>query len=249
MTLILNTWIFEKDVQDGASQVDLVDRVKKLGADGIEVRREYFKDFDKELSGVANAAQRDGLIVNYSVPDVIFESDGSLNPNLPKYFAEGHKLGISKIKFNTGSFNKYQGNLADDFSKLPLAEIKMNVENDQTPISGTPDAIYSFLSAARKAGLNSIGYVYDLGNWAFTGFDAILAAKKLAPFCDYIHLKNSMLDSKGNMTTTDDLSKGMFNWQIIVSYLPKDVQFALEYPMDNDDLIKQQIKLFKDVQK
>lgn len=58
MTLILNTWIFEKDIQKGTSQVDLVDRVKKLGADGLEVRREYFKDFDTELTGIHEAAQR-----------------------------------------------------------------------------------------------------------------------------------------------------------------------------------------------
>jgi hypothetical protein len=57
-----------------------------------------------------------------------------------------------------------------------------------------------------------------------------------------------MLDTEGNMTTTADLSKGMFNWQIIVSYLPKDVQFALEFPMDNDELIASQIKLFNDAQ-
>ena len=171
MTLILNTWIFENDVKKGVSQVDLVKRVATLGADGIEVRREYFKDFDVELAAVAKAARENDLIVNYSVPDVIFEADGTINPKLPQYFAEGKQMGIAK-----------------DLSKLPLAEIKMNVENDQTPVSGTPDAIIKFLTAARNAGLNSIGYVYDLGNWAFTDFDAVLAAKQLAPYCDYIRL-------------------------------------------------------------
>ncbi|WP_251547768.1 sugar phosphate isomerase/epimerase family protein [Limosilactobacillus caecicola] len=244
MTLILNTWIFEKDIQNGISQAELVDRVKKLGADGIEVRREYFTDLDTELPNIAKATSANHLIVNYSVPDVIFKDDGSINPKLAQYFAEGQKMGISKIKFNTGHFDRYHGNLITDFAKLPLSEIKMNVENDQTPVSGTPDAIMSFLKAARQSGLNSIGYVYDLGNWAFTGFNAIDAAKKLAPFCDYIHLKNSMLDAEGNMTTTASLSKGMFNWQIIISYLPKDVQFALEFPMSSDNLIASQIKLF-----
>ena len=78
MTLILNTWIFENDVKKGVSQVDLVKRVAALGADGIEVRREYFKDFDVELAAVAKAARENDLIVNYSVPDVIFEADGTI---------------------------------------------------------------------------------------------------------------------------------------------------------------------------
>lgn len=245
MTLILNTWIFEKDVQNGTSQVELVKRAARLGADGIEVRREYFTDFANELPAVATAARENGLIVNYSVPDVVFEKDGSVNPKLTQYFAEGQTMGISKIKFNTGNFNQFTGNLTDAFTSLPLAEIKMNVENDQTPVSGTPDAIINFLTAARQAGLNSIGYVYDLGNWAFTGFDAVTAAKELAPFCDYIHLKNSMLDQDGQMITTADLNRGMFNWQIILNYLPKDVQVALEFPMSSDELIAQQMELLK----
>lgn len=243
MTLILNTWIFETDVKNGVSQVDLVKRVAQLGADGIEVRREYFTDFANELPAVAAAARENNLIVNYSVPDVVFEADGSVNPKLAQYFAEGKTMGISKIKFNTGNFDRFTGNLADAFAALPLAEIKMNVENDQTPVSGTPEAILNFLTAARKAGLNSIGYVYDLGNWAFTGFDAVTAAKALAPFCDYIHLKNSMLDQTGQMITTTNLNRGMFNWQILLNYLPKDVQIALEFPMASDEHITQQMQL------
>ena len=86
MTLILNTWIFEADVQKGAKQADLVDRVAKLGADGIEVRREYFKDLDAELPDVAKRAKDHGLIVNYSVPDVVFLESGEVNPKLAQYF-------------------------------------------------------------------------------------------------------------------------------------------------------------------
>ncbi|WP_288488603.1 sugar phosphate isomerase/epimerase [uncultured Limosilactobacillus sp.] len=246
MTLILNTWIFEKDVQNGTNQVELVDRVKELGADGIEVRREYFTEFNEELIKTAEKAHQNNMIINYSVPDVIFENDGSINTKLKQYFDEGKLMGIDKIKFNVGHFDKYQGNLVEDFQNLPLAEIKMNVENDQTPTSGTPEAITAFIEASRKAGLNSIGYVYDLGNWAFTGFDAIEAAKALSKYCDYIHLKNSMLNSNGKMITTSDLNQGMLNWRIITKYLPKDVQFALEYPMPNDEAVSRQIRLFNE---
>ncbi len=77
MTLILNTWIFEADVKAGAKQADLVDRVAKLGADGIEVRREYFTDIDSELPEVAKHAKAHNMIVNLSVPDVVFEEDAA----------------------------------------------------------------------------------------------------------------------------------------------------------------------------
>lgn len=244
MTLILNTWIFEADVQKGVTQAELVDRVAALGADGIEVRREYFKDLDTELPEVAKKAREHNLIVNYSVPDVVFEDDGSVNPKLGQYFKEGQTLGLKKIKFNTGHFDKFTGDLKEEFSKFPLDEIEMNVENDQTPVSGTVSAIKTFLDAAHKAGLNSLGYVYDLGNWAFTHGDADKAAKELAPYTHYIHLKNT-IDNDGELSTSDDLDEGMFDWRSLIKELPSDQYYALEYPMATDKQISDQIKLFR----
>ncbi|ATO45166.1 sugar phosphate isomerase/epimerase family protein [Loigolactobacillus coryniformis] len=245
MTLILNTWIFEADVKNGAKQADLVDRVAKLGADGIEVRREYFTDLASELPEVAKRAKAHNLVVDYSVPDVLFEDDGSLNPKLGDYFKEGQILGLKKIKFNIGHFDKFTGDLKAAFSQFPLDEIQMNVENDQTQVSGTVTAIKTFLDAAHAAGLTSLGYVYDLGNWAFTHGDAEEAAKVLAPYTHYIHLKNTT-DEDGKLGTSDDLDTGIFDWRHLISILPSDQYYALEYPMADDAQISSQIKLFKD---
>ena len=246
MTVILNTWIFENDIKRGMGQVELVDRVTNLGADGIEVRREYFNDFDTELLEVATHAKQHNLIVNYSIPDVLFEDDGSVNPNLKKYFAEGEILGAKKIKFNTGHFDKFTGDLQNGLGKLPLDEIELNVENDQTQVSGTVAAIKNFLDEAHSVGLKQIGYVYDLGNWAFTDGDAEKAAIELAPYTNYIHLKNTE-KKNARLVTTDDLDTGMFDWRKLLDNLPNDQYYALEYPMDNDEKIKDQIQLLKNV--
>lgn len=244
MTVILNTWIFEKDVKQGVSQTQLVERVKALGADGIEVRREYFKDLDKELAQVGQSAKKAGLIVNYSVPDVVFSEDGSVNSKLMDYFKEGEILGISKIKFNTGHFDKFDGDLQEAFSEFPLDQIEMNVENDQTILSGKVAPIKTFLEAAHQAGYSGIGYVYDLGNWAFTHGDAIASADALRESTNYIHLKNT-INVDGELSTSDDLDEGVYDWREILTHLPHDVSFALEYPMDTDEQIKQQISLLK----
>ncbi len=244
MTLILNTWIFEQDVKSGVLQQDLVDRVSDLGADGIEIRREYFKDLETEIKEVGKRAQERGLIVNYSVPDVVFLENGTLNPDLPKYFAEGEAMGISKIKFNTGYFDNFNGDLVTELKQLPIDQIEMNVENDQTSVSGTIDAISNFLGEAYKLGLTQVGYVYDLGNWAFTHGDAFDAAKKLSRYTHYIHLKNT-IETNGELQTSADLNEGLFNWVDLVNRLPKNVQYALEYPMKSDEQIVEQIRMFK----
>lgn len=244
MKLILNTWIFENAIKNEADQIELVDRVAKLGVDGIEVRREYFKDIDLELKAIGERARKQNLIVNYSVPDEIFLEDGSVNPRLERYFDEGKLMGINKIKFNTGHFDRFTGDLKKALGGLPLDQIEMNVENDQTAVSGTVQAIKIFLDQANKAGLTQLGYVYDLGNWGFTHSDAVQSAKDLAKYTHYIHLKNT-IKHEDQMVTSADLDTGMFDWKNIISYLPRDVSFALEYPMENDEQILEQIKLFR----
>ncbi|WP_125589028.1 sugar phosphate isomerase/epimerase family protein [Companilactobacillus jidongensis] len=241
MSLILNTLIFAKDVENGSDQVSLLDRVSNLGSIGVEVRREYFTDIEKELPKVAQKAKADELKVYYSVPDVLFEKDGSLNPKIKQYFAEGKIMGIKKIKFNIGNFDKFTGDLKAALGQFPTNEIEMNVENDQTQVSGSVPSLLSFLKAVNEVGLD-IGYVYDLGNWAFTDQDAIDSAKSLAPYTKYIHLKN-VINTNGNLSTSDDLNKGMYDWKKILKYLPNDVDLALEYPMDNDQQMKSQMNL------
>ncbi|WP_125566518.1 sugar phosphate isomerase/epimerase family protein [Companilactobacillus insicii] len=241
MTLILNTLIFAKDVENGADQVSLLDRVSNLGATGVEVRREYFQNLENELSNVAKKARANNLKVYYSVPDVLFEEDGSLNPKVEQYFAEGKVMGIKKIKFNIGHFNKFTGDLKATLGQFPIDEIEMNVENDQTQISGSVSSLKTFLEAAKKSGLD-IGYVYDMGNWAFTNQDATDSAVALAPYTKYIHLKN-VIDTDGELSTSDDMDKGIYNWKKILTHLPDNVDLALEYPMDNDQQMKSQMKL------
>lgn len=244
MTLIINTLVYEKEIQSGISQLDLVDRIADLNADGIEIRREYFKNTDREIKELAPAIKQKGLLVNYSVPDNIFDEAGKFNQKLPKYYEEARRLGAQKIKFSTGNFYQYHNDLKEDLSILPLAEIQTTIENDQTPIGGNPDTVYDFLMAARKAGFNSINCTFDVGNLAFTGFDPNLSAQKLAPFVTYIHLKNPMLTKEGQMQNTDSLDKGMFNWRAIIRYLPKDAQCAFEFAMPDDEVIGQEMKKF-----
>lgn len=243
MTVILNTWIFENDVKNGVKQDELVDRVAQLDVDGIEVRREYFKDLDAELPVIAKKAAQYPLIVNYSVPDQVFMTDGTVNPELPKYFQEGLIMGIEKIKFNIGNFAAFTGDLKQAFSELPLDKMTMNVENDQTELSGSVGALVTFLESAKRQGV-PVGYVYDLGNWAFTKQDALESAETLSQYTDYIHLKN-VINKDGELVTSANLDEGMFNWRVILKRLPSDVAFALEYPMDKKAHIQSQIMLLK----
>lgn len=244
MTLILNTLIYAGDHAKGAPQAEMVQKIADLGADGIELRREYFKNVAKELPVAAKKAHDLGLTINYSVPDVLFLEDGTFNPAIEGYYAEGLNAGISKIKFNIGHFENFNGDLTATLKKF-ADKIETNIENDQSAISGTVQPIKTFLDAVKKAEID-IKYVYDMGNWAFVNEDALTAAEVLAQDTRYIHLKNTA-SVAGKLTTPDDLNVGIYNWRKLLEVLPNDVEFALEYPMDDDDQVAQQMKLVNSV--
>lgn len=246
MTLIINTLVYEDEIDRGKKQIELVDRIANLGADGIEIRREYFKDPKKEIVELADKIRADNLLCNYSVPDTVFDAQGKFNAALANYYKEAEELGAQKIKFNIGNYYAYNGDLAKNFENIPLSRFQTTIENDQTPIGGSPDTVYDFLTDCRNSGLNSIGVTFDMGNLAWAGFDPIWAAKKLAPYVAYIHLKNPMLNSKGIYANTQSLDKGMLNWKTLLAYLPQDVECAFEFAMSNDETIRGEIKKFHD---
>ena len=239
--LFLNTWIFEDAVKQGRTQAELVAQVKDLGADGIEVRREYFHDLTMELAAVSEAATAANLAVALSIPDELFVN-GAVNEKLPQYIAELQTLGAVKAKFNLGDYANFTGDLATAFKDWP-ADITINIENDQTALSGHLEPIYAFLQDAKSAGVE-IGYVYDLGNWAFTKGDAVKSAELLAPYTDYVHFKNAA-DTDNGLIVTTDLAEGLFDWEAIYKLFDNTVDVALEFPMATNEQIAAQVTMLR----
>ncbi|WP_236150822.1 sugar phosphate isomerase/epimerase family protein [Weissella soli] len=238
MQYILNTWIFVDRVLNGESQVAFLDDANELGADGVEVRYEYFTDRATEATAIRVKAANLGLTINLSVPDEVFVQ-GQVNQKLDEYFNFAKQLGVTKIKFNLGDFTQYTGDLAHDL--LIPAGLTVNIENDQTVISGHSAPILEFLAAAQGAQV-PVGYVYDLGNWAVMGEDATETARLLAPYVDYIHLKN--MQGAENAVTTD-LNVGKLDWHQVLDILSRDIDIAIEFPITETQHIAQQLALVK----
>lgn len=228
--LVLNLLVFAEKVEKGALQAELIQEAAHLGFANVEIRREYFKDLEKEMPVIKKIAEELKITLFYSVPEEVF-IEGKLNPQLSVYLEEAKAMGVKHIKWNIG-----------DFQELPVAELKaltkqgiaINIENDQTQTSGTIQAIAKFMEAVTKNQLN-IGYVYDLGNWRFVGEDEVEAAEKLKDYVRYIHIKDvTYIDEK---PTATDLGTGVIDWQKVLTILPKDVPVAIEYPTTENNQI------------
>ena len=167
------------------------------------------------------------------MPDEVFVNH-RVNPKLEQYYDEAAQLGVSVIKFNTGDFDTLLPEDIQQLNALLNRGIETNIENDQTQVSGKIDAIKAFMTAAKAAKLD-IGYVYDMGNWRYVGEDEVVAAKALAPYVRYIHVKDDK--GSGDNLVTVPLNDGDINWQAILTILPQDVPVAVEYPTASEQVI------------
>lgn len=222
--LVLNFLVYADRVANGELQGELLQEIADLGFNQVEVRREYFKDLNSEMSVIQSEAERLNLKLFYSVPDEVY-INGEINPKLEQYLEEARKMGVQHIKWNIGDFN---GDIHEaELKALLNKDIAISIENDQTQTSGTIKAIDNYMKEIKRAGL-SIGYVYDLGNWRFVGEDEVRAAELLKNYVHYIHVKDVRYEEEKPQAA--GLDRGEINWRKVLDNLPNNVPIAIEYP-------------------
>lgn len=222
--LVLNFLVFADRVANGELQADLLQEIADLGFTQVEIRREYFQNIEEELPVIESEAKRLNMQLFYSVPDEVYIS-GEINPKLEQYLVEAKRMDVKHIKWNIGDFN---GELHGNQLKTLLEQgVEISIENDQTQISGTVNAIATYMKAVKQAGID-IGYVYDLGNWRFVGEDEVEAAELLKDYVHYIHVKDVRYEDKEPQAA--GLDHGEIDWRKVLQILPQDVPVAIEYP-------------------
>jgi len=239
--IVLNHLVFASDRENGGQQLDMLKKVVGFGIQSAELRREYFDDIIAETPAISTYVKSENLRLFYSVPDDLFVNH-RVNPKLSQYYHEAIQLGVSVIKFNTGDFETLLPEDIAAIDKLLQLGIQTNIENDQTQTSGKMHAIEKFMTAAHAADL-AIGYVYDMGNWRYVGENELTAAKQLAPYVKYIHVKDDK--GLGDKLVTVPLNEGEIAWQEILHILPQNVPVAIEYPTASEQTILDGIQALK----
>lgn len=238
--LVLNFLVFAEKVENGALQSELLPEIAELGFQSVEIRREYFKDLEKEMPVIKAEAERLKLELFYSVPDEVYV-DGKINPKLKNYLAEAEQMGVKHIKWNIGAF---EGDLHEDELKTLIESgVAITIENDQTQTSGTIAAIQTYMKAIKAADL-AIGYVYDLGNWRFVGEDEMKAAEALTDYVQYIHMKD--VGYENDQPKAAGLDHGEIDWRKVLTIFPKNRPIAIEYPTTSNAEILEAKKLLEE---
>lgn len=232
--LVLNTIVFKEKLEQGVLQEQLLKEVKALGVNHMEVRREFLKDIDIELSAILTTAKEMGISLLYSINED-FVVNGKPNPNLKTFIAEACRLEAKVLKLNTGDAEHVSVEELKALAPLFEAPLQISVENNQTPNHATIANIRTFLDKAADAGL-PIRFVFDTGNWYWVGENAPDAFKAFQAETHYLHMKNYERTANGLATT------GLFGGALDIVSLATSFgaldYYAFEYPCSYELLAK-----------
>ena len=235
--LVINTLVFLDDLKSGVEQSVIINKVNKLGIKNVEVRREFIKDFNKEILDIKEKAIKYNIDLFYSIPEWIFKEDKLRRDDIERYFNEAYNMNCHNVKMNIGQINEL---LVEDIKAIDELcrkyMINLTVENDQTAENGRLEKIYNFLKKNRELGGN-ISFTFDVGNWIFQEEDPIKNSELLKYFVTYIHLKNIDENRKNVL-----LDEGILNIEKILNNLPKNLPMALEYPCTSIKEVELEIK-------
>lgn len=225
-TLILNSIVFKDQMDQGISQVDLVEVVASLGLRRFEVRREFLKDINRELPLIKQAADKYAVTLFYSVNEN-FLVDGKVNSELTQLLDEAKVLSAPFIKMNTGSARGVsQESLEDLALHLQQSDIGIRLENNQDPDNATIANCQAVMGLIAEANL-PITFVFDTANWAFLDQDLSEAVKVFEPVTSYLHVKNYQLREERKEVTS--FFDGEIDLVALYQQFHQLDYFALEY--------------------
>ncbi|MBK0092404.1 MULTISPECIES: sugar phosphate isomerase/epimerase [Erwiniaceae] len=219
-------------VAELGGQTALLPLIKAAGADGVEIRRELFSEDDLlQLHSLNKAIAQQQLSASYSVPEALWLEDGSLNPRLGQFLLEAEQMGAKRLKIALGHFvDLSDASLVEVLAASPVTVV---VENDQTPDSKLAP-MQTFFHRTCDAAL-PLDMTFDMGNWQWTGEDAMQAAAQLSRYVSYIHVKAAVPHGESFRAVALDETDG--SWRVLLKALPADAPRGIEFPLEGEDLL------------
>ena len=100
--ILLSVVQYAEALTSGAQQIsDVLEAARRHGADGIEIRPEYWRDKARELPAARERAERDGLMVTYATMNTLFSAETA--DALRQDIADARALGAPQVRVFPGA--------------------------------------------------------------------------------------------------------------------------------------------------
>jgi sugar phosphate isomerase/epimerase len=219
------------------TQAEVVTIARELGADGVELRADYWQDQERELPAARDLVSQLGLVVTYATGAMLFGSDGDDQQNRRQHIDDAAMLGSPLVRFFQGTAPSADDHagwerarevvshatdrgvklVVENFAREPgcrVAEIKATLDRFDSPLFGTN---------------------VDLGNYAAIGEDPVAAIRALGPRIMYTHLRDHGDPPSGaNATYLGGGSLPLRAALTEFSRLPQPIIYCFEFPGGDD---------------
>lgn len=230
--VILNTICFSEKLSQGIGQIELLDLVKELHLNRLEIRSEFLTGGHKELVEIRKRADELGISLFYSA-NVDFLQGDRVNPELSTYCEDAKILGAPFLKLNIGDGSKISRKILEEWAITFPSEVELRLENNQDPLAATLSNCQKVMELVGEAGL-PLSFVFDTANWAFVGESTVEAAQVLGQATTYLHCKN--VRKERGVLKVASFFGGELDLLALLDYFPKVDSLALEYPATLEQL-------------
>jgi len=191
--VVISTVQYDDPLNAGRmTQCEVVTIARDLGADGVELRADYWQDKQRELPAARDLVKQLGLVVTYATAATLFGPDGEEQLSRRQHVDDAATLGSPLLRVFQGMAPR-----SDDHAGWERATevvryaadrgVKLAVEN----FARTPGNRVSEIKATLdRFDSPFLGTNVDLGNYASNGEDLTAAIRTLGPRIFYTHLRD-----------------------------------------------------------
>ena len=239
MRLLISAVTFEKYLQAGMCQLELVPMADKYNCAGVEFRPYWRSPLD-ELPEIKEFLEDYNLACTYACSDgLLAESEAKVHTALQgitRNIDYAVRVGAKVMKINVanGSFSKetiyepwWQRAVRVVLDNVASHDIILAIENAPHPDSGNPELIREIIELFNSPYLKA---TFDTGNWLAAGYDPQQALEMLIPHIVYVHLKD--IEPAGDGYVQSHLGDGVIDIKGLVKQLEQrgyNGYYALEF--------------------
>ncbi len=230
--LLISVMQFEDDLKSAKRTVfDVIDVAHRLGADGVELRRELWPAWETELDSARQRIEDLELQVTYATHATLFSSDADGLKTLRSDIDAAYTLGSPLVRFFPGQLPD-----ADDDAAWAVARetvdyadergVIIALENYARTPGGTLDEIQTVLNRLRSIALMTN---LDIGNYWLHGQDVIAAINTVGDRAVAVHVKDQPADAAGSPTVPGEGVLPMARILAALDSLPQPLIYTFEF--------------------
>lgn len=249
--IVISVVQYQDELKSGQMSVfALLEKIEPLGADGVELRREVWANYQNELAAVRDYIASKNLLVTYATFSTLFNSDHEAHQLLLHDIDTAKALGSPLLRVFPGAAPEALDapEWVNAVAAVDYAEsvgIVIALENYGHNPGGRSDEVRRILDEIESDALKTN---IDIGNYATHGENVVEAINKVGDRAVYAHLKDKLGE---DASATTSLGSGAMPMREIVpalEALPQQITYCFEFVGggEADERIKKSIAYLRD---